>query len=132
MLRGGAPASVIEGCDALLARGDTAENTAIAFHNRALAYVALGDFARAMSDLDQAIELNPRYAPALRDRGGGHALQGDYSRAIADLDQAFRLDPRDVLTLKNRALTTNLKVGTSEPSLTSIARSHWILAMPIH
>ncbi len=99
-------ALVIASCSAVIELNDEPpENLAIALNNRGIAYGRLGDTARAISDFDQAIRVDPNYAAAFRNRGGAFALQGDYVRALADLDQALRLNPRDVGAYHNRALS---------------------------
>ena len=52
-----------------------------------------GDYDRAIGDLDEAIQLDPKDASAYASRGAADFRKGDYDRAIADLDEAIRLDP---------------------------------------
>src|SRR5262245_52133479 len=47
------------------------------YNNRGLARQRKGDLAGSLSDYDRAIELNPRYAEGLINRGLFHAEQGD-------------------------------------------------------
>ena len=59
--------------------------------------VALGEQARweeAISEFDEAIRLDPRYAPAYLYRGGSYFSLGQFERAIQDYDEAVRLNPR--------------------------------------
>ena len=59
--------------------------------------VALGERARweeAISEFDEAIHLDPQYAPAYLYRGGAYFRLGQFERAIQDYDEAVRLDPR--------------------------------------
>jgi tetratricopeptide (TPR) repeat protein len=53
-----------------------------------------GEHDRAIADYDQAIGLDPNYAPAYAGRGMAYRAKGDIDRAIADYDQAIRLDPK--------------------------------------
>ncbi len=48
-----------------------------------------GDSKGAISDLTQAISLNPKYSPALMDRAAAYAAQGEYMNAQKDLDAAL-------------------------------------------
>ena len=59
--------------------------------------VALGEQARweeAISEFDEAIRLDPRYARAYLYRGGSYFSLGQFERAIQDYDEAVRLNPR--------------------------------------
>ena len=51
------------------------------------------NFDRAMTDLDKAIALNPRYARGYSYRGAIYELRGDLRRAIEDYDEALNLNP---------------------------------------
>ncbi len=62
----------------------------MAFHNRAALYFAKGDYDRAIGDLDQVLQLDPKNAMAFNSRGLGYAAKSDYDRAISDLNQAIR------------------------------------------
>ena len=46
-----------------------------------------------MTDFDEAVKLDPKYALAYNNRGYAHFMQKNYDRAIGDYDQAIRLDP---------------------------------------
>jgi tetratricopeptide (TPR) repeat protein len=61
--------------------------------NRAAAYLAAGDFDRALADADAAIQLEPGNAAAYRVRGNIERAKGDLDRAITDLSEAIRLAP---------------------------------------
>ena len=61
-----------------------------------------GDFDRAMQDLDQGVQLDPKNAVAYRNRGVAYESKGDHDRAIQDYNQAVRLDPKDALAYMAR------------------------------
>ena len=67
---------------------------AAAYNNRGFAYMANGDYERAIDDYNQAIELDPKYAFAYNDRGVAYYGKGDYDSAITDYNQAIQLDPK--------------------------------------
>jgi len=50
-----------------------------------------GDLNGAMADLNQAIELNPQYGLAYRNRGNAKRKKGDLDGAIADFNRAIQL-----------------------------------------
>ena len=52
------------------------------------------DFKGAISDLDKAIELNPKQALAYCVRGEDKFMLHDYTGAIVDFDMALELDPK--------------------------------------
>ena len=58
---------------------------------------------KAMSDLDEAIRLNPRDAVAFRERGRVWWVKGENDKALADFDEAVRLDPKDAVSYRWRA-----------------------------
>jgi ankyrin repeat protein/cytochrome c-type biogenesis protein CcmH/NrfG len=77
---------------------------AAAYNKRGCAYADKGDYDRAISDFDKALELDPNYAFAYSNRGYAYADKGDYDRAISDLDKALELDPRYAEAYLNRGL----------------------------
>src|SRR5262252_7929501 len=72
-------------------RGETAKDSAIAHHERGLAYRSKGDFDRAIADYSEAIRLDPKHAAAHYNRGKLYQDKGDLDRATADYKEAMRL-----------------------------------------
>src|SRR5262249_43553874 len=81
----------------------------VPYDNRGWAYIAKGEFERAIRDLDEAIRLNPRLATAYDKRGWAYAAKGDNDRAIADLSEAVRISPRFFVAYSKRAWAYMLK-----------------------
>jgi lipoprotein NlpI len=73
---------------------ETAQYRALAFTNRCGLWETKGEPDRALPDCNQAIVLDPKYAPAYSNRGIAYYAKGDYDHAIADYDQAISLNPR--------------------------------------
>ena len=80
-----------------------------AYHNRAMAYLKGGKaevgpdaVGRALSDLDQALTLNPKLAPALVSRGVVYLRSGQNEKAIQDETSAIELDPNNADAFYNR------------------------------
>lgn len=69
---------------------------------------ALGDFAGAVADLDEAIRRKPEAADARSMRGRAKLCKGDYAGAIADATEALRLKPDRLDPLIDRALARAL------------------------
>ena len=67
------------------------------YNNRGNAFVAKGDFARALADFDRAIEIDPKYLLAYHNRCLAYSKKADLDRAIADCGEAIRLGPEDPL-----------------------------------
>jgi tetratricopeptide (TPR) repeat protein len=66
------------------------------FNNRAAAYMAKGQYDRAMEDYDRAIRLDPNLARAFYGRGVLWERKNDLQRALADFKKASELDPSDL------------------------------------
>ena len=100
------PDRQIMGCTALIDSGSaTAKSRAIAYNNRGNAYIAKGDYDRAVLDYDELIKLNSDYARAFNNRGVAYQKKGEYDRAIKDFDEAIRLNPDNASAFVNRAKT---------------------------
>lgn len=69
----------------------TPRKTSEMYYSRALVYVALKSYQNAVNDLDQAIRINPQYANAYKQRGGGHYFLGNISQARTDFATALNL-----------------------------------------
>ena len=63
------------------------------------------DFDRAIKLLTQAIDANPKLAPAIVLRGFAYAAKEEYEKAVADYSEALKLQPGDVRPLNFRAAT---------------------------
>jgi tetratricopeptide (TPR) repeat protein len=97
------PDLAIGGCTTVIQSGkETKGNLSIAFKNRGVAHYHAHDYDRAIADADQAIKLNPKYAPAFIDRGNSHHAKQEYNLAIADYTEAIRIDPKYAIAYKNR------------------------------
>ena len=79
--------------------GETSVETLITC---ALAYAKKGQFDLAIANCDEAIRLDPQYAPAFCNRGAFYCQKSDGDHAIADFDQAIRLDPKEATAFYNR------------------------------
>jgi tetratricopeptide (TPR) repeat protein len=63
-----------------------------------------GEYAQALSEMDQALALNPKDAETYTRRGGIYTLQKQYDKAISDFNRALELNPRSAKAYYNRAL----------------------------
>jgi tetratricopeptide (TPR) repeat protein len=58
-----------------------------------------------MADYNEAIRIDPKYAPPYINRGKARGDNGELDRAIADYDEAIRVDPKFALSYYNRGKT---------------------------
>ncbi len=74
--------------------------------HRGFAYFRKGDLDRALSDLEDAIRLNPKYALAYATRGMVFEKKGELPRAQADFNQALSLqtDLSEAIAGRDRVL----------------------------
>jgi S1-C subfamily serine protease len=77
------------------------------FFLQATAKNNIRDWKGAITDLDQAIRLNPKFARAYSNRGTSRYKLGDKQGAIADYTQAIRLNPKTTFAYYNRGLIRN-------------------------
>lgn len=73
------------------------------YNNRGAAYGEKGQFDQAISDLNKAIEINPRYNKAYNNRGVVYRRKGQYDRAISDFNKAMEINPLDAEAYNNMA-----------------------------
>ena len=97
------PSRRIEACTTILHRDKDKAAWGGAYNNRAGAFMAKGDYDRALADYDMAVQLNPEVAAAWLNRGTLWLRKEDFDRAIADLTMAIRLDPSLWKSFNNRS-----------------------------
>lgn len=60
-----------------------------------------GEYEKAITFLDKAIEKEPRFRPALLNRGADKSIIGDYKGAINDYQKIIEFDPKNTMALMN-------------------------------
>jgi tetratricopeptide (TPR) repeat protein len=75
------------------------------FHSRGLAYYAKAEYDRAISEFDQAVQLDPNFSDAYGERGNAYYQKNELELATASYDEAIRLNPQDVGAIGNRGQT---------------------------
>ncbi len=74
------------------------------YTGRALAYARSKEFPKAIADMGQLIELQPKNASAFYNRGEFYIQAGDPQRALLDLNQAISLKPDYADAIQTRGL----------------------------
>jgi tetratricopeptide (TPR) repeat protein len=68
----------------------------------------MNQYDHAIVDFGRAIQLNPRYAKAYKNRGIAYKYKGQTDRAIADFQTTLKLDPSNSQATKHlKALGIN-------------------------
>ena len=86
------------------------------FTKRAASFEALGDFEKALSDYNSALEAAPGNYDLYINRGVIKSDMGDFEAALVDFDRAVQNLPNNVSAFSNRALA-NAKLGNLQPAL---------------
>ncbi|OGQ03774.1 MAG: hypothetical protein A2026_19090 [Deltaproteobacteria bacterium RBG_19FT_COMBO_46_12] len=73
------------------------------YNNRGIAFGEKGQYDQAISDFNQAIEMNPRYNKAYNNRGIVYRLKGQYNQAISDFNKAISINPLEAEAYNNLA-----------------------------
>jgi len=94
----------ISGCTgAIQSRKWSGRDLAWAYTNRGHAYIAKGDYDRAITDFNRTIEVDPRNGLAYINRSHAYERKKEYDRALADAMRGVELAPREVMGFVNRA-----------------------------
>ncbi|HEY9699165.1 MAG TPA: tetratricopeptide repeat protein [Trichocoleus sp.] len=80
------------------------ETMAVAYSDRCLANLALGNHAAALADCTQALERNPDDSEAYLNRGLASYRLGNYAAAVSDYAQLLQINPLDFRAYYNRGL----------------------------
>ena len=91
-------------CSAIIQAGRAkGRELAVAHTERGVAYVALLDYDRALSDFGEALRIDPTFAKAFANRGAVHGAKQDFDKAIEDFTRAIELGPRSAHAFADRA-----------------------------
>jgi tetratricopeptide (TPR) repeat protein/Txe/YoeB family toxin of Txe-Axe toxin-antitoxin module len=80
------------------------DTLAAVYDNRGVLCSKQGDYQRAISNYNQALQINPINPIAYYNRGNARFQLGDAQGAIADYDQAIKLNPNDAGSYLNRGI----------------------------
>ena len=78
-------------------------------YNRAVALERMGNFDKAIADLDKVLRLMPSHPHASYERGFIHLKKQNYDRAIVDFSEAIRINPAYARAFRDRAAAYKAK-----------------------
>ena len=90
-------------------RRSSLRTSAAEYRHEGEAYLVHGAYADAITDLTEAIRLDPNKAVAYLDRGRAHEEQGQYQEALHDYERAIRLERK--MPLPTSTEVTPLRSG---------------------
>lgn len=80
-----------------------------AFLERGNAHYCKGQYDKAISDYNKAIEINPGIARAYTNRGLAYRRKGQYDKAISDYNKAIEINPKIAKAYTHRGLAYYFK-----------------------
>ncbi len=91
---------------------------------RALIYEEMGDFDKALADLDAVVKMDPKNFDSYEQRGQIYAKKGDFKKAISDFTQVIILNPNYAGGYVYRATALEKLEGKALPQ----AKADWTMA----
>lgn len=70
----------------------------LAYNNRGMAYLETGDTDKAISDLTNALKIDPRSTTVLNNRAAAYGKKGEFVNALSDLDKSVKIAPKNTKT----------------------------------
>lgn len=80
------------------------------YYNRGCSYLKLGNNSAAISDLSEAIRINPINTGAHYNRGLAYVASGNYRDALTDFSEVISINPYDATAYFGRSLA-NFSLG---------------------
>jgi len=90
--------------------------------NRGIDYSQQGEYKKAVSDYNKAIEIDPGFVVAYLNRGFTHSKMGEYEQAISDYTKAIELNPRYAIAYRNRGFVYR-KIGENDKAIADYTRA---------
>jgi tetratricopeptide (TPR) repeat protein len=80
--------TILAGCEST---EEIKETDPVALFYQGTAFVEKGQYDKAISDFNKAIEINPRYAEAYNNRGGAYHKKAQLDKTCSDFKRACEL-----------------------------------------
>ena len=74
-----------------------------AYNNRGIIYGSKGQYDKAISDFNKALDINPKDFSAYTSRGRAYKEKHQYDKAIFDYNEALYINPRAFRAYNNKA-----------------------------
>ncbi len=103
--------------------------TPFAYNGRGAAYIRLGLYDRALTDLNSAIVLRPFYADAYFNRGAAYGNMGQYDKAIDDFNTVLALNPSYYQAYRSRGLAFD-KLGKHDLAIENYNKAEQFSPQP--
>ena len=86
-------------------------------------YNKKGQHEKAISDLNKAIQINPKNAEAYNNRGYAYVNKGQYDKAISDFTKAIEINPRSASAYNNRAFVYIVRLGNENKACSDLKKA---------
>lgn len=96
--------------------------TAETYFSRGVESSQKGDFRKAISDYNKAIDVNPEFVVAYLNRGYSYSRMGELDKAIADYTRAIELNPRYAIAYHNRGFVYR-KIGDYDRAILDFTKA---------
>jgi tetratricopeptide (TPR) repeat protein len=123
LIERGRPDEALAALDALLADGLAGERRAFALNKRGVALIALCRRAEADAAFADALDVEPRYAPALTNVGNVLLEDGDVEGAIARYSAAIAADEDYAVAYLNLGVALK-RVGRANEAVRCLRTAH--------
>jgi tetratricopeptide (TPR) repeat protein len=98
------------------------QETAETYFNRGVESSQKGDFKKAVSDYNKAIDVNPEFVVAYLNRGFTYSKMGEYEKAISDYNKAIEINPRYAKAYYNRGFLYR-KMGEYDKAISDCTKA---------
>ena len=116
----------IEGCTALIERGDSSRGRPERIYAmRALAYSLKGHYATAIRDYDVAIGMRPDFAVALNNRAWAYFRWGKAATGLPDVEKSLQPEPVQLALARHPRATSARRWASRRRRCTTTTKAMW-------